>query len=173
VIVLAAAVTIGLAQLSCSENSSQDRQDLVLRPGIQQTQPDLSTNITQSVTGNGHLIGDPPERTVVFSIKKYADGTVSGWYHSLKRGPGGANIRVRVECLHISGNEAWAGGTVVAAVNPDNIGLPYSFRFLDNGEGAGAPSDEIGTARFVEYDCTTEPDINLRQLRIGNLQIRN
>jgi hypothetical protein len=129
--------------------------------------------VIRSVRGNGHLVGGDVERTVTFNILEWSDGTVDGWYHSLKRGPGGAHIRVRVECLHVVGNQAWASGTVVDAVDPDNIGRPYSMRFLDNGEGANTPPDEIGVARFAEYDCTTEPDIPLRVLTIGNLQVRD
>jgi hypothetical protein len=128
-------------------------------------------NVVQMVSGNGHLIDRPVERTVTFNIRKHADGTVKGWYHSVARGPGGAHIRVRMECLHVVGNQAWAVGTVVAAVNPDNIGRPYSVRFVDNGEGANVAPDEIGVRRFEYYDCAGEPDISLRPLITGNLQI--
>lgn len=127
--------------------------------------------VIQSVTGNAHLEDDEGVRTVTFNILKKADGTVDGWYHALRQGPGGAHIRVRLECLHVVGNQAWATGTVVAAVNPDNIGRPYSLRFIDNGEGAGAAPDQIGTARFVYYDCHTEPEITLREIPTGNLQV--
>ena len=128
--------------------------------------------VVQSVTGNGHMVDAMVDRTVTINILKFADGTVEGWYHALGRGPAGASIRVRIDCLHVVGNQAWAGGTVVAAVDPDNIGRPYSFRFIDNGEGANAPPDEIGAARFEYYDCETEPDIELRPLTAGNLQVR-
>lgn len=128
--------------------------------------------VIQSVIGNGHLDDGEVERTVTFNILKKADGTVEGWYHALRQGPGGAHIRVRVQCLHVAGNEAWATGRVVAAVNPDNIGRPYSLRFIDNGEGAGAAPDQIGTARFQDYDCLTEPEIPLREITTGNLQVR-
>ena len=80
---------------------------------------------------------------------------------------------MRVECLHVSGNQAWATGTIVAALDPRNIGLPYSFHFIDNGEGINAPPDEIGVERYGDYDCAQEPDIETRQIKIGNLQIRN
>ena len=58
------------------------------------------------------------------------------------------------------------------AINPGNIGRPFSVRFIDNGEGADAAPDQIGTAVFQEYDCASEPDIQLRELTIGNLQVR-
>ncbi len=129
-------------------------------------------DVVESVCGNAHLAGGEIERTATFEIRKYADGRVAGWYHALRRGPGGANIRVRVECLHVVGDQAWATGTVFDAVNPDHIGRPYSFRFHDRGEGEGSMPDEVGVARFQDYDCTTEPDIPLRELTTGNLQVR-
>jgi hypothetical protein len=130
-----------------------------------------SRDVIQRVCGSGHAINDRRDRTTTFDIRKYGDGTVEGWYHAVGRGKGGANIRVRVECLHVVGNQAWAGGTVVSAVNPDNIGRPYSMRFVDNGEGSRAAPDRIGVGRFQEFDCTTEPDLPLRDLTIGNLQV--
>jgi hypothetical protein len=144
----------------------------VLAVGLAFISVGATGNVIQSVSGNGHGLAGPAVRTVTFSIRKSADGTVDGWYHSEARGKGGAKVGVRIECLHVVGNQAWAKGTIVSALNPDNIGRPYSFRFIDNGEGSGAPPDEIGVARFADYDCMTEPDIPLRQLTTGNLQIR-
>lgn len=168
--VLAAGLALmGLGPTACTDNEAP------LKP---QTTADLADaspfgmDMIQSVSGNGHLVDAQVERTVTFNIRKRADGTVEGWYHSVARGPGGAHIRVSVECLHVVGDQAWATGTIVAAENPDNIGRPYSVRFVDNGEGAGAEPDEIGVERFADYDCTTEPDIALRQLTMGNIQIR-
>jgi hypothetical protein len=76
-----------------------------------------------------------------------------------------------MDCLHIVGNQAWASGTVVSSANPDNVGRPYMLRVVDNGEGAGAPADQIGIGRFLDADCESEPDLSLRSLIIGNLQV--
>ena len=129
-------------------------------------------DVIQLVCGAGHFIDESVERTITFNILKRANGTVEGWYHILARGPGGAHVRIAVECLHVVDNQAWATGTIVDAKDPDNIGLPYSMRFVDNGQDADAEPDEIGGERFVGYDCTTEPEIQLRELTIGNLQVR-
>jgi hypothetical protein len=161
----------GLFLTACSENPIEPGTGRLV-DAIHTANQTAGMNVIQSVTGNGHYVDGPVDRTATFSIRKYADERVDGWYRALGRGPGGANIRVRIECLHVVGNQAWASGTVVAAVNPDNIGRPYSIRFVDNGQGDGAAPDEIGVGRFVGSDCADEPDLSLRQLKMGNLQIR-
>jgi len=64
-----------------------------------------------------------------------------------------------------------ADGTVVSSVDPDKIGRPCSLHFVDNGEGANAPPDEIGVGRFVESDRASEPDLALHPLLIGDLRV--
>jgi len=130
-----------------------------------------SMDVIQSVSGNAHVMGEPVERTVTFDIRKHADGSVDGWYNAAARGPGGADIKVRVECLHVVGNQAWAGGTIVEAAGAGNVGRPVSMRFIDNGEGANALPDEYGGA-WQDHDCATEPDLSTRQVMIGNIQVR-
>jgi hypothetical protein len=124
--------------------------------------------VIQSVTGNGSVHG---ARTYTVSVHKLAGGTVTGWFHVRHRGKGGTHIRVAVDCLHVNGNRAWAGGVIVEAANPANIGLRYSFRVIDNGEGGGAPPDEINS-QWTGLDCTSEWDSATRPLTIGNLQVR-
>jgi hypothetical protein len=161
---------VGLVLTSCTQTplEPQEAAFLAVERGGYQTS---DAEVSQSVSGNAHLRNDPVGRTVTFEIRKHADGSVTGWYHASARGPGGADVRVCVECLHVIGNQAWAGGTIVSAVNPDNIGRPVSMRFIDNGEGASAPPDEFGGI-WEYHDCATEPGLSTRQLTIGNLQIR-
>jgi len=161
---------IGLGLTSCTDTPLEPREE-AFPAGARGADRISDMDVIQSVSGNAHLIDDPVEKTVTFDIRKRADGSVEGWYNASARGPGGADIKVRVECLHVIGNQAWAKGTIVAAVNPDNIGRPSSMRFIDNGEGANAPPDEFGGV-WEDYDCVTEPDLSTRQLTIGNLQIR-
>lgn len=134
--------------------------------------PSAGAAVVQSVTGNGHLVSPTVSRTYTVSVLKLADGTVTGWFHVNQRGRGGAHVRVAVDCLHVNGNRAWAGGVVVDAFDPANIGLPYSFRVVDNGEGGNAAPDEIVTVRHSWLDCTTEWDLGTRPLTSGNLQVR-
>lgn len=165
------AALIGLVLTSCTETRLEPQEAATIA-GARGASQIFDPDVIQSVTGNGHLVGDPPERTVRFEIHRFDDGSVEGWYQASTRGPGGAQIRVRMECLHVVGNQAWVGGTIVAAVDPNNIGRPVSMRFIDNGEGANAAPDEIGGI-WADYDCVTEPDHATRQLTIGNLQIRD
>lgn len=165
-------VLVGMGLVSCIENPIEPQEAVPLAIDHRNA-PQFDKDVIQSVSGSGHLTEGAIYRTVTFNILKRVDGTVEGWYRSLRRGRGGARIRVRVECLHVTGNQAWASGSIVAALDPGNIGRPYSFRFIDNGEGANAPPDEIGVERFEDYDCELEPDIATRQIKIGNLQIRD
>jgi hypothetical protein len=165
-----AVALIGVGVTACTEAPLEPQTSAFVADARPLNQ-DAVLDVIQSVTGSAHRVDGEVHRTVTINIFKYSDGTVEGWYHSRARRPGGAHVRVRVECLHVVGNQAWANGTIVAAVNPDNIGRPYTVRFIDNGEGEGAAPDEFGVARFGDFDCTTEPDLPLRQLEIGNVQI--
>jgi hypothetical protein len=163
---------VGLTMASCSEEPLEP-QTSAYRADAQPAGDDSEMEIVQSVTGNGHNNeGEIRRITRTINIFKYEDGTVEGWYHARGRGTtSSAHVRVRIDCLHVAGNQAWASGTVVAAVNPDNIGRPYAVRVVDNGEGSRSAPDEVGSARFIDYDCTTEPDIPLRQLSDGNIKV--
>lgn len=163
-------VLVGLTMTSCVETP--------IGPGDTATGADVwgadrisDTDVIQSVSGNAHLIDAESERTVTFIVRKYADGSVDGWYNASVRGPGDADVRVRVECLHVVGNEAWAGGIIMKAVNPANVGRPVSMRFVDAGEGGNAPPDEFGGI-WEYHDCATEPDLSTRPISIGNVQVR-
>jgi hypothetical protein len=124
--------------------------------------------VVASVTGIGR-----PQGTRFYTVdaRRMKDGTATGWFHANTVGKGGARVRVAVNCLHVNGNRAWGGGVIVAAVNPANIGLPFAFRVIDNGEGAGAPPDEIQTV-WGFLDCTTEWPSSTRLIAVGNLQVR-
>lgn len=161
-------VVVALGATGCLEGPAESTDaDRVAAPATT-----FDGRVVQSVTGSAHLFGGAIERTLTFDIRKYADGTVDGWYHMLARGPGGAHVRVRIDCLHVVGNQAWATGTVVAAEGEGNIGRPYALRVIDHGEGGNDVPDEVGVVRFVEYDCTAEPELSLRPVVIGNIQVR-
>ena len=171
--VVLALISLGLT--SCTENTvepqevsySMDTRSLDTRSFDQISYG----KVIQSVSGNAHVMDEPVEKTVTFDIRKYADGSVYGWYNASVRGRGGADIKVRLDCLHVVGNQAWTGGTIVEAVNPNNIGRAVSMRFIDNGEGVNAPPDEFGGI-WQDYECATEPDLSTRQVIIGNLRVR-
>jgi hypothetical protein len=163
-------VLIGLGLVSCIETPLAPREASY---GMDAPTANLSlyAGVVQSVSGNAHLMGEGSDATVTFVIRKHADGSVDGWYNASRRGKAGADIKVRMECLHVVDNQAWAGGTIVEAVNPDNVGRPVSYRFIDNGEGVNAPPDEFGGI-WEENDCATEPDLDTRPVTIGNLKVR-
>lgn len=162
---------IGLVLTACNQTPLEPQEAAYAIDGPATSQISL-TNVVQSVSGNAHVVDEARRLTVTFNIRKHADGSVDGWYNASVRGPGGADIKVRMDCLHVVGNQAWAGGTIMEAVNPDNIGRPVSMRFVDNGEGAKALPDEFGGI-WEYYDCAAEPDLSTRQVIIGNLHVRS
>jgi hypothetical protein len=164
-------VLVGITVTGCGEDPIAPRPAADLAPLALQ---DCELDVIASVSGNGH-VKDGVHRDIsrTINIVKYEDGSVEGWYHARGRAGAGAHIRARIECLHVVGNQAWASGTVVAAADPNNIGRPYAVRVIDNGEGANSMPDEVGSARFIDYDCATEPDISLRQLTTGNIVVRS
>jgi hypothetical protein len=151
---------------SCNQTLAPETQAIAVSAAS-----DISQRVVQSVCGSAHLIGEGTDRTVTLSILKHADGSVDGWYRALTRGPGGAQVTVRMECLHVQGNRAWAGGTIVEAANPANIGRPVSIRVVDNGEGEHALPDELGGI-WEYHDCGSMPDLDTRGLLIGNISIK-
>jgi hypothetical protein len=148
--------------------------DAPVAPGAVGQTPTLSVadaQVVQAVTGNGHVVG---ARTYTFTVRKLADGTVTGWYHVQHRGKGGTRLWVAPDCLHVVGNKAWISGVVVSAMDPGNVGQPYAFRVVDTGEGANAAPDSIQTSGIgVFNDCASEWDLGPgRALTIGNIHVR-
>lgn len=171
--IAAALAFVGFSISGCSDDPFEP-QAAGSRTTLEPADRYCDMEVIESVSGNGHTKnGVVREITRNINIVKYEDGTVVGWYHGRVREGGEAHVRVRIDCLHVVGNQAWASGIVVAAANPDNIGLSYAVRVIDNGEGSKAVPDEVGSARFMDYDCMTEPDIPLRPLTTGNVVVRS
>lgn len=69
---------------------------------------------------------------------EFADGSVKGQWTD--RFANGGGFHAVVECLSVSGNEAWVGGVVTQG---EGLGLAVVTRVADNGTSAGEPSDQI------------------------------
>ena len=90
-------------------------------------------------------------RTLAFTARKYADGSVSGHfeYHQVVEGEA-FKFNVRMTCLVVyDGNRAKMGG-VVEVSNDATIppGTFAWFQVFDNGEGAAAPPDQSSLIGF-------------------------
>lgn len=164
-VMFAAAATLAIA--ACVDGATAP-VGTVTPAGLAPAASASDGQVMQSITGNGQTAG---LRTFDVSVEGRADGSVTGWVCVRHRGSGGAHVRVAVDCLHVNGNHAWGGGTIAFAVDPENIGNPYAFMVVDNGEGVNAPPDEIVSVQAF-LDCRTEWSRGTRQVTIGNLQVR-
>lgn len=135
-----------------------------------------SNRVVGSVTGSGHAPCAPesentclapgPLRTFTVSAKVRADGSVSGTAVVVNRTEG-FRVKIDIECVNFFGadqNRAWMKGTVVQSNTPDGpVGLEVGFAVADNGEGDGAPADQItgagpGPDFFINWICNPDPD---------------
>jgi len=97
---------------------------------------------------------------------QHADGSVSGqwqdtWY-------GGTPIHVTLDCLYVTGNEAWVSGVVTGPVYP---GFPVIARVVDNGTSANDTRDQISWLLLDSYGgCTAAPDLPIYDM-IGQVKV--
>jgi hypothetical protein len=96
-----------------------------------------------SATGAGQLNLPGGFRNFSFTARKASDGTVSGQAQLDNRAQG-VREHIAIDCLVVSGNQAWVGGTVTDSTSTTQpVGTVGVFYAQDNGEGANAPPDRI------------------------------
>jgi len=98
-----------------------------------------------SATGSGQLHLGLPLRTFSFSAHTSADGTATG-EAQLENRASGTRDHFEIDCLNVLGDIAVMSGTVRSSIDPTLIGTDVLFAVRDNGEGPGAPPDEITLA---------------------------
>jgi hypothetical protein len=137
-------------------------------------------SVTARVTGSAHRERPTGEPIILsFSAVQRGDGTVNGSYTYHDVG-GRIRIRVDVTCMSVVGNQGFVAGTIVDGT-PNVAGLIGTVSYFytrDNGEGAGADSDEVSLVRAgdvpeaAEEFCTERPTIlpNREVLR-GNVNV--
>jgi hypothetical protein len=105
---------------------------------------------------------------------QYADGSVSGQYTD--RFANGNGFHAVVDCLVVSGNDAWISGVITHGTfdGIDLAGLEVLARVRDNGTSANDPPDQISFS-FIDTalpDCTEQPDLPLLDTPQGQVKIR-
>jgi hypothetical protein len=105
---------------------------------------------------------------------QYADGSVSGQYSD--RFANGSGFHAVVDCLAISGNDAWVSGVITQGRigDVDLAGLEVLTRVRDNGTSANDPPDQISFS-FIDTvlpDCTEQPDLQLLDVPQGQVVVR-
>src|SRR6266545_7182804 len=116
-----------------------------LVPAAVGTQPAAAASTLQSASGFGQVHLGLPFRNFAFSATKQTDGTTSG-QAQLERSDNGILAHIDIDCLNVLGNVAVMSGMYTRATNPALVGSDALFAVKDNGEGPGAPPDEITLA---------------------------
>ncbi len=127
-------------------------------------------------SGHGNLTTGGELRTFSFSAVTHSDGSVTG-EAELKSRASGTVIHAQLNCLTVVGHQAYIGGIVTNATNPAFVGKPAVFSVIDNGEGAGAPPDQLSL--FVTFvnppseDCNgaTNHSQTMHPIEAGNIQV--
>ena len=122
------------------------------------------------------LAGEHPGCDANFSLvaNQYADGSVSGQYTD--RFANGDGFHGEVDCLVVSGNDAWISGVITQGRfgDIDLAGLEFLTRVRDNGTSANDPPDQISFS-FIDTelpDCTEQLDLPLLDAPDGQVRIR-
>ncbi len=123
----------------------------------------------------------PPGTDANFSLVaiEWVDGRESGQWQDAFGSNGG--IHVAVDCLSVSGNEAWVSGVITKGNlgDIDLAGLPAITRIADNGTSADDPADQISYSwisptQFPPYysdDCKDQPDLPLFNTNNGQVKV--
>ena len=149
--------------------------------GLSAPDPDLQAVVgnpatTGFVTGSVHWHDGAVWSTYEIHARLMPDGTVDGtWQSRRHRGPlGGAKRHGRVTCMVVEGNQAWLGGVIEKAIDPNFVGDPIGFRVVDNGTGAGAAPDLLGRTLDLpspEWYCSERPETALAASEVGDIRV--
>jgi hypothetical protein len=142
--------------------------------------PAASNAVVASATGSGHMVRpDGTLRSFSFTARKYADGTSKGELQLNSRSFD-VVVHIKIDCLRVVGKVAHMSGRITRVSNPNEgeIGELNRVEVRDNGEGSGAPPDQVSTIPVNpgDADATTcvDPPTNatIRTVHRGNVQVR-
>jgi len=138
--------------------------------------PALAQGVVHKVSVGGHDQDPAGHTDANFSLSavQHADGTVTGqWSDQFGQGQGG--IHVQINCLSVSGNEAWVSGFISSGNvgGVDVTGLPCITRVQDNGTSANDTPDAISFSFIgVATLCTAQPNLPLNPMTDGQVTVR-
>jgi hypothetical protein len=175
----------GFAQFNCDNRTwTPDRPidagNVVVREGAS------GDGNVRSVTGSGHIWTPGSNRRFTFSARETTDGSGSGQFSLTIDSPlfGSTHptltrLEAEVVCVVVDGNQAWVGGVVKNASNPEWIGSETGWAVEDNGEGHPSP-DRISIMRlppvewagFAQFTCDNRVFFPDRPVERGNVTVR-
>jgi hypothetical protein len=135
--------------------------------------------IVSSATGSGQSTFGGEQRTFTLTDRLYSDGTAAGELQLDNRAQG-RKFHMTLDCLVVSGNKAWASGTVDRSTIASDVGTEWDVEVVDNGEGANAPPDRISLVSIfspTQLPCTNPAvqailDTLTFPIESGNIQVR-
>lgn len=131
----------------------------------------------QSVTGGGTAEELGEISTIVFNAVKKSDGSVTGHlvYHDRAED---VTFEADINCVTIDGNQARLTGILTKTFGPNAdqsipVGSMVTFFVMDNGEGNGAPPDQVSNLYYTtNVLCNVmRPDLIYIPIN-GNIQIK-
>lgn len=118
-------------------------------------------------------IGLPVGCNANFSLvaNLHADGSVTGQY-SDQFGHGNGGFHAAIDCLSISGDDAWVSGLITQdSTGAGLTGLLLTARVRDNGTNANDPADQISFSVIDDVSCDTQPDYDLFDAPQGQVRV--
>jgi hypothetical protein len=145
----------------------------------------LAGSPVHKVTGGGTTVFDFGTEQYGFVAMVDSAGKVKGQGEFYFAEPPG-KFHTKMNCLWVDGNTAWLGMEITRTSDPVEypLGVDLTWQVIDNGEGAGSPSDEQSYFVPTEIlpfvgpweDCTDMPtiiaDLGPLPWTNGNIQVR-
>ena len=103
----------------------------------------LAGSAVHRASGGGTVDWPGGRVTYGFTARIDATGEVKGEAEFHFRDTG-LRSHVDINCLAVSGNVAWLGGTITRSDDPSVVGMEVTWQVKDNGQGKAAPPDRTG-----------------------------
>lgn len=165
---------LGLGVVACADvPTALPGDDLSVSPLFNATGP-VVHHVSVGSPDICEALGLPTGCDANFSLaaNQKADGSAKGqWQDVFKFGlEHPIPVHVTVDCLNVSGNQAWVSGVVTG---PQLAGVPVITRVADNGTSAKDPPDQVSFTFFDEFGgCQAAPDLPLFDLAHGQVRVR-
>jgi hypothetical protein len=139
-------------------------------------------SVVESVSGSGSFTtADGDWRTLSFSARRHADGTVDGQWERIRRNEGNAadwKSSGVVTCFTVLDGEAWIGGVATNGLYSTPPANRVVWRVVDRGNGQAGVPDQIsdqgtgGEGILPAWYCAARyPGPDLHDIEAGNITI--
>jgi hypothetical protein len=121
--------------------------------------------------GGGTVDFNGARETIAFTAHLDAAGVAKGQAEFQLRDQN-LTFHVDVDCLSVSGVNAWIAGVITTSSDPSRVGQRVLWQVQDNGEGGAAPPDRVSLpVLFSTAACGTQPPLPLVDWTNGNVQV--